>query len=102
MGHNVNVVSIYRTELITPEASEEMTDLLKKGQIDFVTFTSSSTVEGFTEMLRGTISKAKQCGTVIGPITEATCNKYGYDIKCRATEYTIKGLIDAMIKEFGK
>lgn len=103
MGHNVNVVSIYRTELITPEASEEMTDLLKKGQIDFVTFTSSSTVEGFTEMIKGHDIESKTVpAAVIGPITEATCNKYGYDIKCRATEHTIKGLIDAMIKEFGK
>ncbi|MDD3000132.1 MAG: uroporphyrinogen-III C-methyltransferase [Candidatus Riflebacteria bacterium] len=101
LGHNVKIVSIYRTELIRPEPTEDMSDLLRNGQIDFVTFTSSSTVEGFSEMIKGhNIENDKVPAAVIGPITEATCNKYGYNIKCRAAEYTIKGLIDAITKEF--
>ena len=34
---------------------------------------------------------------VIGPVTEETCKKYGFNILVKAKEYTIPGLVEALI-----
>src|SRR3972149_622815 len=51
-GAQVEVVPVYRTVPVADQA-DAVLDLLRAGQIDAVTFTSSSTVVNFVEMLPG-------------------------------------------------
>lgn len=72
---------------------------LLEGCIDLVTFTSSSTVENFVEILpeaeRQEILKRVQ-GASIGPITSETAARLGVSIAVQAETYTIEGLLQAI------
>ncbi len=98
LGHQVNVIPLYHTDFEN-SISLEILELLKNNQIDYVTFTSSSTVDGFAKMLENTNIKT-ECipAAVIGPVTEETCKKYGFNVVAKAKEYTIQGLVEAIIK----
>ena len=98
MGHKVDVFPLYHTDFEECLNSEILENLCNN-EIDCVTFTSSSTVDGFAKMIKNTdIKPEKIPAAVIGPVTEETCKKYGFDVKVRAKEYTIPGLIEAIIK----
>jgi uroporphyrinogen III methyltransferase/synthase len=101
-GYDVNVIAIYHTEFEN-QHGEQVLNMLKNGQIDLVTFTSSSTVEGFAQIAQqNNISPETVNGAVIGPITGKTAEEKGYSIRCRAREYTIPGLIDAIMTCFNQ
>ena len=97
MGHEVDVIPLYHTDF-EENIDSEVLESLKNDEIDYVTFTSSSTVEGFARMLKNTDIKSESIpAAVIGPVTEETCKKYGFSIRARAQEYTIKGLINSIL-----
>ena len=93
-GADVTVVPAYKT-ISAVENAAEIKSLLDAEQIDFVTFTSSSTVENFVKALGAEIlSKTKTA--VIGPITAQTLKKFGVDADIIASEFTIDGLVDVL------
>lgn len=101
IGYEVEVIPVYHTEYESPDSSA-IIELLQQGKVDLVTFTSSSTVDGFEQLIKDAgIAAESVPGAVIGPITEQTALSKGYSIKCRAEEYTIPGLINAMRGYFG-
>ena len=61
---------------------------------DIITFTSSSTVTNFFEM----IPETKAVLASIGPVTTDTIVKHGFKPAISADEYTIDGLVEAMVK----
>jgi uroporphyrinogen III methyltransferase/synthase len=66
---------------------------------DIVTFTSSSTVQGFANCLGGrSPAEALQHSQVvcIGPITAATAAELGLPVSAVAEEYTLEGLLAAL------
>ncbi len=66
---------------------------------DIVTFTSSSTVQGFVNCLSGqSPDDALQHSQVvcIGPITASTAKDLGVRVDAVADEYTIEGVLDAL------
>ena len=73
---------------------------LESGEVDAVTFTSSSTARNLLELL-GENRDALNCPRLfsIGPITTATLAAAGFTDVVEATEYTIPGLVDALVKE---
>ncbi len=103
MGGNVDVVSVYRTTRPDGSDVEKILSMLHKKEIDAVTFTSSSTVTHFIEML-GNVKVAEILDGVavasIGPITSRTIRDNGLSIQIEASEYTIDGLITAMTKYY--
>lgn len=108
MGAILDEVTAYVTEQVT-EAKDELLKLLEKGGddenrgIDIVTFTSSSTVKNFKALLpQDNLSELMKGVTIacIGPITADTAAAEGFNPDIIATEYTIPGLIDAMVKAF--
>ena len=100
LGHHVEIVPVYHTEYETPDNSE-IAAALKSGSIDLVTFTSSSTAEGFVKMLAGSgVDNNLIPAAAIGPITAATCREFGFAIKTEATDFTIPSLIEAIQKYF--
>lgn len=94
----VNEIQVYRAEI--PEGGrEELQRLLQTENIDFITFTSSSTVHHFVEMAGDLLSQLDPQKTriaCIGPITAATLRDYGLTISVEAEEFTMPGLVEAL------
>lgn len=93
-------------EVITYEAAmpKEIQDseraVAELEKADYVTFTSSSTVRNFIN-LAGDEGKRLLEGkrlVSIGPITSLELEKYGLRPQLQAAEYTIDGMIEAMMK----
>lgn len=99
MGALVDEIAAYETWLNT-EGRQELTALLGKNEIDAVTFTSSSTVSNFMSLLESENHKDLLKGvkkTSIGPITSETARSLGIEPDIEAEEYTIKGLVNALL-----
>ncbi len=89
-------IAVYQTRpaSIDPETLDE----LKKG-VDIATFTSSSTVRNFFELM-GDQARGVLNGAVIaciGPITAETARNEGLTVDIVAPVYTIDGLVDALL-----
>jgi uroporphyrinogen-III synthase len=100
LGAQVDVVEAYET-VVPPRSRERLQSALKgKRQPDVIAFTSSSTVRNFVEMLGRKITKS-QLDRVqfasIGPVTSSTLRELGLPVHIEARQYTIPGLIDAVL-----
>lgn len=99
MGATVDVVPVYRT-LTGDTDGKVLAEKLAAGQIELVTFTSSSTVTNLLELLGpqgpALIKHAKVA--CIGPITAGTCLEHGIKPDVISEEYTIKGMTAAIVK----
>ncbi len=94
-GAIVDVVPVYRTIPGTPDPL--VIDRINAGEIDVITFTSSSTVTNLIDMLDGDATRLGAAEIAcIGPITAATAREHGLDVSIVADEYSIPGLIDAL------
>jgi uroporphyrinogen III methyltransferase/synthase len=103
MGGEVEVVSVYRTVQPADSHIDNVRTMLENKEIDAVTFTSSSTVSHFVEMLRESDLSALLDGVVvasIGPVTSKTAGNLGLSVSVEASEYTIDGLVDALAAHF--
>lgn len=101
-GAEVHVIEAYRTVI----PGEDISGLLRSlgaGEVDMVTFTSSSTVSNFVELLGGQSlmdALAKTAIACIGPITQKTVEDLGGHADVVATDFTIPGLVRAIVKYF--
>lgn len=97
LGADVWDVPAYRT-ILGNANKKELKDLLREKAVTAVTFTSSSTVRNFLHLLDG--EKELLDGVKlysIGPITSQTAREFGLTIYQEAREYTIKGLVEALV-----
>jgi uroporphyrinogen III methyltransferase/synthase len=94
LGAQVDVVTSYKTEADTSDLSD-MSDRIQAGEVDIITFTSSSTVKMFAER----IPKVPENVIIacIGPITAETAESLGLKPNVVAEEYTIEGLVEALV-----
>ena len=74
-------------------------EMLLAEKIDIITFTSSSTVKNFVQLLKDInlsrwLKKVKVA--CIGPITADTASELGIRVDAVAEEYTIPGLVKAI------
>ncbi len=100
LGHVVQVINVYKTEL-EAAATESFIAASENGKIDLVTFTSSSTVDGYIKILEANNIEKKQFkGIAIGPITAKTAEDYGIDLAATADEYTVPGLVAKILEYF--
>jgi len=101
MGAEVDVVEAYRTLAGKAEA-RFLVDMLKGEAVHAVTFTSSSTVRSFAALLGDNFRELLEGVTVasIGPVTSATCRELGLPVHVEASEYTVDGLLEALLKHF--
>ncbi len=104
MGGEVDVVEAYRT--VKPKGgSKRLRQLLTDGKIDVITFTSSSTVNHFVELLQKEDLKKRLKGIAvacIGPVTSKTAKGWGMKVQIQPKEYTIPGLTKAIAEYFDK
>lgn len=100
MGAVVDNVVAYRTVRGDGDA-ELLKELLAEKMIHYITFTSSSTVKNFVEMLAAeNIVESLQGVKLIsiGPITSQAARDLGLTIDLEASEYTIDGLLEAFAR----
>ncbi|MCA0986242.1 uroporphyrinogen-III synthase [Guptibacillus algicola] len=98
LGLTVKDLTIYDT-VIPYDSEKELTDLITNKKIDVITFTSSSTVHHFVELLKVNDLKESLKGitiAVIGPITDNTLQSYGLKADVVPKEYTIEGLLQSL------
>lgn len=96
-GAIVDEIAAYRT---LPAAPDPLALAEFKRGVDVITFTSSSTVRNFVMLAgRETGSALIAC---IGPITANTARELGLTVDVMATEYTMNGLIAALVDHFEK
>lgn len=101
-GARVDVVEAYQTVLPEVDVSA-LCRLLRDGAIDIITFTSSSTAINFAAMLGDQDLKRLLATTVIaciGPITRKTVEDLGMRPEIIAEEFTIPGLVKAVVDYF--
>lgn len=97
MGAEVEVAPAYRT-VCGQVDGEALAAELKEGNIDMVTFTSSSTVKNLVNII-GSAEALKGVKTAcIGPVTADTAKSLGIEPDIIAKEYTIDGLVEAICK----
>jgi uroporphyrinogen-III synthase len=101
----VEVVEAYET--IVPESSR--TRLIAalnhhKKRPDVITFTSSSTAKNFLDLIGPELAHSRLLDGVqfasIGPVTTATLEELNFPVQIKAAEYTIPGLVKAIVEHF--
>jgi uroporphyrinogen III methyltransferase/synthase len=104
LGAEVTVATAY--ENVKPAADvDRVRKLLDEKKIAAVTFTSSSTVHNFVEILGKKEYKALLNGVAIaciGPVTAKTAEEYGMKISIMPKDYTIPALVETMAEFFKK
>lgn len=100
IGASVNEVIIYEA-IANRDVGQEVLASIKSGQIDYITFTSSSTVSNFVNIIGwenvGLINRRSKIAC-IGPITARTAGEHGLKTDIQAERYTIDGLVEAILK----
>jgi uroporphyrinogen III methyltransferase/synthase len=101
----VDVVAVYRSAVA--EASVELlAAALDEGPLDWLTFTSSSTVRNFVSLLaradnvRGRERIAAARVACIGPITADTAREHGLRVDVVPRRYTVPDLARAILSEY--
>jgi uroporphyrinogen III methyltransferase / synthase len=97
-GGRVTEWTIYRTIPETGDLNGARARYQVEGA-DWITFTSSSTVENWHALKLKVDPKGRPPRHAsIGPVTSATLKKLGYRIDCEAKKYTIDGLVSALLQ----
>jgi len=100
MGAAVDIVTAYET-VNSGKKKDEWLELLHDQCIDVITFTSSSTVTNFLEIMGKDYPLPAQIKIAcIGPITAATARKAGWKVDIQQDEYTMKGLVQSLLDYF--
>ncbi|MDP6924966.1 MAG: uroporphyrinogen-III C-methyltransferase [Candidatus Scalindua sp.] len=101
LGAEVSDIIAYKTVLAT-DGDNIVLDKLKDGEVDIVTFTSASTVKNFVKIIgEDNLSAFKDNVQFasIGPITNESAEEMDIEISIKAEEYTIPGLVQAIVEK---
>jgi uroporphyrinogen III methyltransferase/synthase len=100
IGAEVHQVTAYKTAKVIKPAAQAV-QMLLNGEIDVVTFTSASTVDGLRDILDKKWEAIKQARLAcIGPITAKTLAAKGLKADIVAREHTMIGLVNAIEQYF--
>jgi uroporphyrinogen III methyltransferase/synthase len=94
LGYEVTVLPVYRTVTARPDGTALAR--VRAGEVDAVTFTSSSTVTNFCDLV-GPLPEPGPLVVSIGPVTSATARQQGLDVDVEAEQHTIDGLVAALL-----
>ena len=101
MGAHVSEVNLYSAAPAANVCAEDLGQILA-GKVDLITFTSSSTVTNFVNIIgAGNVEKLAEAKIAcIGPITADTAKNKGFKVDLIAPEYTIAGLIEVILEQY--
>jgi len=95
-GARVDVVVAYST-VVERGGERALVDLLDRKALDWVTFTASSAVKAYVDLVGTRTAGARVA--VIGPITAATAEELGLSVAVQAVRHTTAGLVEALIED---
>lgn len=95
-GADVDEVAAYRAAPADAEDLAPARDRIRRGEIDWLTFTASSTVRNFTSAVGTDVGGARVAA--IGPVTAGTARDLGLAVDAVAEEYTVPGLVEALVR----
>ncbi|MGZ6975792.1 MAG: uroporphyrinogen-III C-methyltransferase [Acidimicrobiia bacterium] len=98
LGYDVDVLAVYRT--VRAEPAPEALERVRAGAIDAITFTSSSTVSGFCDLV-GPLPEPQPQAISIGPVTSRTAAARGIRVDAEADPHSIDGLVEALVRALG-
>jgi uroporphyrinogen-III synthase len=103
MGAEIDVAEAYETVVPTNSREKLKAALANPSERpDIITFTSSSTVKNFIALLGTGVSPKQELQGIaiasIGPVTSATIIEVGLGVNIEAKDYTVPGLIDAIVR----
>ena len=93
-GAQVDDVVAYRT-VLDGSGADELRRRLAEDRVDLITFTASSTVRNFVELVGTGIGAARVAS--IGPITSETARELGLPVHLEAETHSIPGLLAALV-----
>jgi uroporphyrinogen III methyltransferase/synthase len=93
-GYEVDVLPVYRTVSGAPNAADLAR--VREGKVDAVTFTSSSTVANFCDVV-GALPEPQPAVISIGPVTSDTARARGLRVDAEADPHTLPALVAAVI-----
>ncbi len=95
-GAEVDDVAVYTTVEEKSESSW-LVEGIGKGTIDWLTFASPSSVDGFFEQIAsGAVDSSEVAVASIGPVTSERLRSLGVSVDVEAADHTIDGLLDAI------
>jgi len=94
LGYAVDVLPVYRTVRAVPPP--EQLERVRAGKVDAITFTSSSTVTGFCDLV-GDV-EGQPLVVSIGPITSDTAVARGLRVDVEADPHSVDGLVAALLE----
>ncbi len=96
-GANVTELTAYRT-VANNEGAEAVAAMLGRDEVDWLTFTSSSTVKNFFAAIPADAVRASRARSAsIGPSTSATLRSVGIEPAVEADPHTIDGLVATIV-----
>ncbi len=103
-GAVVDVIPVYRTVGEGGGDGSALAAEIMAGRIDVVTFTSSSTVRHFVDLVGPEAARSgRYAAAVIGPVTAETARALGAGGRVlEAEEYTVPGLVSALVRHFSR
>lgn len=95
-GALVEELTLYLSAPAADPTADVLTTI-SRGNIDVVTFTSSSTVKNLREILNGDFSDLKSATIAcIGPTTASTAEQLGLEPDVVATDHSVTGLVGSL------
>jgi uroporphyrinogen III methyltransferase/synthase len=96
----VDQVAVY-SQVDAVDVDAGVVDALRRGEIDFITLTSSNIARALVQHLdspcRARIEKGEVKLLTISPVTSAAVRECGLPVAAEAAEYTTDGVVDALL-----
>jgi uroporphyrinogen III methyltransferase/synthase len=100
-GAIVDVVIAYRT-VRNDEEMRRASELVERGELDMVTFTSASTARSFFARVDPRSLENRARAASIGPITSNALRELGVTPAVEAERFTTEGLVEAILRHYGR
>jgi len=94
LGIEFDTVEVYET-LYNDEVADKLNDVLMNQQLDFITFTSPSTVDAFIKMRNRILMDGTIC-VCIGTTTQQRATEAGFNDTITPDIFTIEGMVNCM------
>ena len=97
-GAEVDNVPVYTAVTVKNKCSS-LLEKIERGEIDWLTFASPSSVKGFFEQIPAELVNSSNIRVAsIGPVTSEQLKNLGLKVDVQAAEHTIDGLLAAIEK----